>query len=83
MILYLILKGFDVVLYGLVSLMPTFETPAWITYQLPDVLTRIASFNWYLPITESVTVILFLFSFTLAWKIVKIVLNFVNIDLNS
>ena len=83
MIIYLLLKGFDVVLYGLVALIPTFETPVWVATQLPDVLTRVASFNWYLPVYESIAVILGLIAFTLAYKLLKIVLNFVNVDLNS
>ena len=83
MIIYLLLKGFDIVLYGLIALIPTFETPVWVATQLPDVLTRVASFNWYLPVYETVGIILGLIAFTLAYKILKIVLNFVNIDLNS
>ncbi len=83
MIIYLLIKGFDVVLYGLVALIPTFETPAWFATQLPDVLYRVASFNWYLPVYETVAVVLGLIGFTLSYKILKIVLNFVRIDLNS
>ena len=83
MIIYLLIKGFDVVLYGLVALIPTFETPAWFVTQLPDVLYRVASFNWYLPVYETVAVVLGLIGFTLSYKILKIVLNFVRIDLNS
>lgn len=83
MIIYLLLKGFDMLIYGIISLIPTFETPAWVATQLPDVLTRVASFNWYLPISETVTIILGLIAFTLAYKIFKVVLNMANIDLNS
>lgn len=83
MIVYLLLKGFDTILYGLVALIPTFETPAWVATQLPDVLTRVASFNWYLPVYETIGIILGLIAFTFAYKLLKIVLNFVNIDLNS
>lgn len=83
MILYLILKGFDLLLYGIIALIPTFETPAWVTTQLPDVLTRVASFNWYLPVYETVGIILGLIAFTLAYKIFKVVMNMAHIDLNS
>ena len=83
MIIYLLLKGFDVLVYGIISLIPTFETPAWVATQLPDVLTRVASFNWYLPISETVTIILGLIAFTLAYKVFKVVMNMANIDLNS
>ena len=83
MLIYLLVKGFDSILFALISMIPTFETPAWFETQLPDVLFRIASFNWYLPIYETVSVVLILISFTFSWKIVKIALNFVHIDLNS
>ena len=60
-----------------------YETPAWFYTQLPDVLTRVASFNWYLPVYESIAIVMGLIGFTLAYKILKITLNFINIDLNS
>lgn len=83
MIIYLLVKGFYAIAFAVISIIPTFETPAWLVTQLPDVLTRVASFNWYLPVYETVTVVLFLIGFTLTYKILKVVLNFVNIDLNS
>lgn len=83
MIIYLLIKAFDSVLFALISLIPVLETPSWLVTSLPDVLTRIASFNYYLPITESVTVILFLIGFTLTYKLAKIILNVFHVDLNS
>ena len=83
MVLYYIIKGFDSIIFALISAIPTFETPVWFTTQLPDALYRIASFNWYLPVYETVSVVIFLIGFTLSWKVLKVVLNFVNIDLNS
>lgn len=83
MVVYLLLKGLDFLAFGALSLIPTFETPSWFVTQLPDVLTRVASFNYYLPVFESVGIVIGLISFTLAYKILKITLNFVNIDLNS
>lgn len=83
MIVYLLLKGFDSILFALISIIPVFETPVWVTTQLPDVLFRIASFNWYLPVYETVTIVLGLIGFTLTFKILKIVLNVVHIDLNA
>lgn len=83
MIVYLLIKGFDAIVFAVISIIPTFETPAWFATQLPDVLFRIASFNWYLPVYETVGVVIGLITFTLGYKIVKIALNFVRIDLNS
>ncbi len=83
MIIYLLFKLFHTLESALFSIIPTFEAPAWIANNLPEMLTRVASFNYYLPITEAVTVVLFLIGFVLSWKIVKIVLGVVNIDLNA
>lgn len=83
MIVYLILKGFNAILFALISIIPVFETPVWVATQLPDVLFRVASFNWYLPVYETVAIVLGLIGFTLSFKIVKIVLNAVHIDLNA
>lgn len=83
MIVYLLCKGFLSLTFALVSIIPIFETPIWFSTQLPDVLYRIASFNWYLPVYETVSVVIFLISFTLAYKVLKVILNFVHIDLNS
>lgn len=83
MIVYLLLKGFDALLFILVSLIPVLETPAWVATQLPDVLFRIASFNWYLPVYETVGIVIGLIILTLNYKIFKVIFGFFNIDLNS
>jgi len=83
MVIYLLLKGFDALTFAFISIIPTFETPVWFATQLPDVLFRIASFNWYLPVYETVNIVLSLIGITLAWKVVKVVVSFVNIDLSA
>lgn len=83
MIIYLLIKGFTAILYAVISIIPTFETPAWVTSQLPDILSRIASFNWYLPIYETVGIVLGLITFTLSYKLIKVALGVVQIDLNK
>ena len=83
MVIYLFIKGVSSLAFAFISAIPTFETPVWFSTQLPDVLFRIASFNWYLPVYETVSVVIALIGFTLTWKVAKILLNFVNIDLNS
>lgn len=82
MILFYILKAFNALVFGLISIIPTFETPVWLATQLPDILFRVASFNLYLPIYETVTAVLFLIGFTLSYKLIKVILNAVHIDLN-
>lgn len=83
MIVYLLVKAFNSILFAIISIIPVFETPAWVTTQLPDVLFRIASFNWYLPVYETVAIVIGLILLTLNYKIVKVVLRFFNIDLNA
>lgn len=83
MILYLILSGFDLVVSFVVNLIPIFKTPDWITNNLSKILSTVYSFNEYLPISECFTVVLFLLSFTLSYKILKIILNKVGVNMNS
>ena len=83
MIIYLLIKGFTAILYVVISIIPTFETPSWVTSQLPDILFRIASFNWYLPVYEAVGIVLGLITFTLSYKLIKVALGVVQIDLNK
>lgn len=83
MIVYLLVKAFNSILFAIISIIPVFETPAWVVTQLPDVLFRIASFNWYLPVYETVGVVVGLIILTLNYKILKLVLRFFNIDLNA
>ncbi len=83
MIIYLLLTGFDSVLSLLVSIIPSFDVPSWFTNELPEALSKIASWNNYLPISETIAVIVFLLTFTLTYKIIKIILNLAHIDLNS
>lgn len=83
MIIYLLIKGFDALLFALISVIPVLETPAWVVTQLPDVLFRIASFNWYLPVYETVAIVVGIIILTLNYKIIKVVLGFFNIDLNK
>ena len=83
MIVYLLLQGLNFLADLLVSVIPVFETPAWVVTQLPDVLTRVASFNHYLPVYESIGIVIGLIVFTLSYKVVKIGLNTIHINLNS
>ena len=75
MILCLILNLVVGLLNVLISLIPTIETPLWITTNLPTIVQTIAGFNHYLPVTEGVSVILGLIGITLSWKIVQIFIS--------
>lgn len=83
MLLYLFIKSFTSLLFVVISAIPVFETPAWAITQMPDILFRIASFNWYLPVYETIGVVIFLIWFTLNWKMVKVILSFFNVNLNA
>lgn len=83
MVLYLLLTGFDGVLSFVVSLIPSFSLPDSITNNLADVFVRIGGFNYYLPIFETLGVLGFILSFALAYKIIKVVLGVVHIDMNK
>jgi len=83
MILYLILKALQVFEVGLLSIVPSVDTPLWLANNLPEILIRVASFNYYLPVSETVGVVIFIITFVLGYKIAKILLNVFNIDLNS
>ena len=83
MVIYLLLQGLNFLADLLIGFIPVFETPAWFATQLPQVLTRVASFNLYLPVYESVGIVIGLIVFTLTYKVLKIGLNTIHINLNS
>ena len=71
MIVYLLLQGFDTILFFLVSLLPTLETPAWLATSLPQMLRTIMGFNLYLPVYEAVVAVIFCIGLTLIYRIVS------------
>ena len=54
MIVYLLLQGFDTILFFVVSLFPTLETPVYIVEALPQILRTVMGFNLYLPVYEGI-----------------------------
>lgn len=83
MVIYWILNFFITLVTFVFSLFPVFETPAWFVSNLPQIFTMIFAFNNYLPIVEAFVVVVFLITFTMTYKIAKIVLakTGVNMDL--
>ena len=71
MIVYLLLQGFDTILFFLVSLLPTLETPVWLATSLPQMLRTIMGFNLYLPVYEAVVAVIFCIGLTLIYRIVS------------
>ena len=64
MIVYLLLQGFDTILFFVVSLFPTLETPVYIVEALPQILRTVMGFNLYLPVYEGIIGIILCIGFT-------------------
>lgn len=83
MIVYLVLKGLHVIETALLNLIPSFETPAWFLTTFPQILSRVMSFNQYLPLSEVLQITLFILPLTLGWKVLKVLLGIAQIDLGK
>lgn len=75
MIIYLILMLIIGLLNVLISLIPTIDTPVWIVNNLPTIIQTITGFNYYLPVSDAIVVILGLIGITLSWKIIQIFIS--------
>lgn len=73
----------DSLQYAFFASIPTFETPVWIVENLPTIISKIVSFNYYLPVSEALIVVISMISITFSWKIIKVVLGLVGINLNA
>ena len=83
MILYWLINFFITLVTFVFGLLPVIETPAWLLSNLPQIFTMIFGFNQYLPIVESFMIVVWLIMFTFSYKVAKIVLNRVGINMNS
>lgn len=81
MILYLILQGLDGILFFVVSLFPTLETPAYLVTAVPQILRTIMGFNLYLPVYEGIIAILLCIGFTVGFRVFSIVASKVGLSL--
>ena len=83
MILDYVLGIIDNIKLAFANYIPMFTMPGfWSTY-IPEILQKIMDFNDYLPIFETFVTVIFCLSFTLVWKILKVVLGIVQINLNA
>lgn len=83
MIIYLLLSGFDLIVNFVIALIPTFQTPIWFAENIGSIIEQIVGFNYYLPVVETVGVVLFLVGFTFNYKVLKIVLEKAGVNLNA
>ena len=83
MILYWLFNALITLVNFAFSLIPVFETPAWLVSNLPQIFSMIFGFNKYLPVVEAVKVVWYLILFTMNYKIAKIILNRAGIDITK
>lgn len=83
MIVFLILRALQFLEMNLFTFIPTVDTPLWLAETVPEILIKVASFNYYLPISEVVNVVLFIIGFVLLYKIGNIIVNVFNVDLRA
>lgn len=79
MIIYLLLEGLDTILFFVVSLIPTLETPAWLVTSLPQILRTVMGFNLYLPVYDAIIAIILCISFTASFRVFSIVASKVGL----
>ena len=82
MITFYLLELFTTWQHRFFSVLFVPSLPDWVYSSLPSIFQTVASFNHYLPISETVTVIVSILGFTLAFKLIKVILS-VFIDLNA
>ena len=62
---------------------PFFGLPGFWSSYIPELIQKIMDYNDYLPIMEAIVTVIFCLTFTLSWKIVKIVLGVVQVNLGA
>ncbi len=80
MIVYMLLQGFDTLLFFVVSMLPTLEQPLWLTTTMPQILRVIYGFNIYLPVAEAFQSVFLCIGFTVVMKVFKIVSSAVHLS---
>lgn len=83
MILYYLLLAFDTIITFIFSIFPMIDTPVWLVSNLPKVFTTAFGFNQYLPLGEAFGVVVFCITFTMNYKVFKILLNKFGVDVTK
>lgn len=83
MIFHYFLSFTDSVKMAFVNWVPSFGMPGFWSENVPPIIDKIMSFNDYVPIVECIQTVVFCLSATLVWKIAKVVLGIVNINLGA
>lgn len=80
MIIYLLCEVFFTLLFFLLSLFPTIETPVYLVTSLPQILRTIMGFNLYLPVYEAIIVVIFCLGVTLGFRAFSVLVSIVGIS---
>ena len=83
MIIYGLVNMFYWILIFIINLIPVFSFPVSFVSALTVALETIVKFNYYLPISDVFICLGFILIFYLQFKIIKIILKFLGIDLNA
>ncbi len=83
MIFHFVLSFIDIIKMAFIDWIPVVDNPTFFAEELPAIMDKIMLFNDYLPIVECTEVISYLLLTTLGWKLIKIVVGIVNINLGA
>lgn len=83
MILHYLLLLRDNLMLSFISSAPVWGTPEFYVENITEILSIVMTFNNYLPIVEAMTTVMFCLGCTLAFKIAKIVLGIVQVNLGA
>lgn len=83
MLIYLLGLFYNKLVSAIFNIIPVIETPQWFTDGFYHIIELIMGFDYYLPLTETIEIVMWIVIITFTWKMIKIVLGLVNIDLNK
>lgn len=75
MIIYGIVCLVQDIINFLLNLLPQFESPDWLSDNLNWILRAAYGFDYFLPVSEAVTVVIFCIGVTFAWKIFRVLVS--------
>lgn len=64
-----------------VDLLPTLETPLWLSNSLPQIYRTIMGFNLYLPVFEALRCVGLSIGFFVGYRVISVIASFFNVDL--
>lgn len=83
MLIYLLIVFYNKLVSAIFNIIPVIEIPEWFTEGFYHIVDIIMGFDYYLPLSETIELLIWIVVITFTWKVIKIVLGVVNIDLNK